>query len=55
MKRIERRTPSAVVNRLIRVLFVMFLTGIYEPFRKRKEPLTAKTVAAEGILSLLSP
>ena len=33
----------------------MLLIGIYEPFRKRKVLLTDETVAAEGVLSFVSP
>ena len=52
----KKEGPKSAAERLlIWVLFVMFLIGIYEPFRRRTVPLTAKTMVAEEILSLLSP
>ena len=54
MKRTKKKDPGSAANKLIRVPFVMLLIEIYEPFRKRRVLLKDKTVAAEGILSLLS-
>ena len=49
----KKRTRSAK-RKLIRVHFVMLLMRFCEPFRRRKVMQTAKTVAAEGILSFVS-
>jgi len=55
MKKNKKRRTRSAKKKLIRVHFVMLLIEIYEPFRKRRVLLTDKTVAAAGILSLLSP